>query len=65
VLLFALDPETARRLTAQFTAGQVAKTYCAVVRGYAPASGEIDYPLREELARKSHQGIEEGRLSLA
>jgi tRNA pseudouridine65 synthase len=51
VLLFALDPETARRLTAQFTAGQVAKTYCAVVRGYAPAAGEIDYPLREELDR--------------
>jgi tRNA pseudouridine65 synthase len=48
VLLFALDPETARRLTAQFTAGEVSKTYCAVVRGYAPAAGEIDYPLREE-----------------
>jgi tRNA pseudouridine65 synthase len=47
-LLFALDPGTARRLTAQFTAGQVSKTYCAVVRGYAAAAGEIDYPLREQ-----------------
>ncbi len=49
VLLFALDSDTARRLTEQFTQGQVQKTYLAVVRGYLPSSGIIDYPLIEEL----------------
>lgn len=47
-LLLALDPETARLLTAQFTAGEVHKTYRAIVRGYTEASGVIDYALREE-----------------
>ena len=50
-LLFALDPETARRLTAQFTAGAVEKTYLAVTRGHTDESGVIDYALREELDR--------------
>ena len=49
VLLFALDSHTARLMTAQFTAGQVQKTYLAVVRGYLPDSGVIDYPLVEAL----------------
>lgn len=49
VLLFALDSDTARLMTAQFSAGQVQKTYLAVVRGYLPARGIIDYPLVEEL----------------
>ncbi|MGJ0535033.1 MAG: pseudouridine synthase, partial [Methylocystis sp.] len=33
VLLFALQPEAGKALTAQFEAQQVAKTYLAVVRG--------------------------------
>jgi tRNA pseudouridine65 synthase len=49
VLLFALDPATARALTAQFTAGRVQKTYHAIVRGYTEQAGVIDYALREEL----------------
>ncbi|NCA68943.1 MAG: tRNA pseudouridine(65) synthase TruC [Sphingobacteriia bacterium] len=48
VLLLALDPETARGLTAQFTAGAVHKTYRAIVRGYVEPSALIDYALREE-----------------
>lgn len=51
VLLFALSPETARILAQQFAAGEVSKRYLAVVRGYAPEKGEIDYPLKEELDR--------------
>ena len=51
VLLFALDSETARRLTEQFTQGLVQKTYLAVVRGYTPERAVIDYPLKEELDR--------------
>lgn len=48
VLLLALDPGTARALTAQFTAGAVHKTYRAIVRGYVEPGALIDYPLREE-----------------
>jgi tRNA pseudouridine65 synthase len=48
VLLFALDAGTARTLTAHFTAGQVVKTYQAIVRGYLEPEGVIDYALREE-----------------
>ncbi|WP_295453040.1 tRNA pseudouridine(65) synthase TruC [uncultured Thiodictyon sp.] len=49
ILVFALNPETARELTAQFTAGRVQKTYRAIVRGYTQSAGVIDYALREEL----------------
>ena len=45
VLLFALDPQTARQLSEQFRAQQVKKCYLAVVRGWTDDVGEIDYPL--------------------
>ena len=45
VLLFALDPETARKLSDQFRYHQVEKSYLAVVRGWTDDAGEIDYPL--------------------
>lgn len=51
VLLFALDPESARSLGAAFAAGAVEKTYLAVVRGVPPEEGVIDHPLREEYDR--------------
>ncbi|WP_165007264.1 tRNA pseudouridine(65) synthase TruC [Neisseria yangbaofengii] len=46
VLLFALDPESARALTQQFERKTVAKTYWAIVRGHLPEHGRIDYPLK-------------------
>lgn len=49
VLVFALDPDTARRMTDRFTVGDVKKTYLAVVRGHTAPDGTIDYPLVEEL----------------
>lgn len=49
VLLFALSPELARSVSEQLAAQQVKKRYLAVVRGYAPESGVIDYPLKEQL----------------
>lgn len=49
VLLFALEPATARRLGVQFTAGQVHKSYRAIVRGYTDTAGVIDHALREEI----------------
>lgn len=49
VLLFALDPQTAKSISAQFLEQQVKKTYLAVVRGYTDSEGCIDYALKEEL----------------
>lgn len=48
VLLFALDPVSARDLMRQFDAGEVEKAYFAVVRGWPPAEGVIDDPLRDK-----------------
>ena len=47
LLLFALSRDAAARLTASFTAGEVAKKYLAVCRGIAPAEGTINHPLLE------------------
>lgn len=51
VLLFALSSEVARELAGQFAAGTVHKHYLAIVRGYCPDEGCIDYPLQEQLDR--------------
>ena len=48
VLLFALDSEAARKACSLFEAREVEKRYLAVVRGYVPESGRIDYALREQ-----------------
>lgn len=48
VLLFALDREIGRLLSAQFEAQQVDKTYLAVVRGHPPIAGSIDHPLTRQ-----------------
>ncbi|WP_193377087.1 tRNA pseudouridine(65) synthase TruC [Geobacter sp. OR-1] len=60
VLLFAFSPEIARTLVESFTAGAVQKSYLAVVRGYAPDDGTIDYPLVEDQDKHDHiyTGIE-------
>jgi len=47
VQLFALSAEEARRLSRLFAERRVGKEYLAVVRGFTPASGRIDHPLRE------------------
>ena len=56
VLLFALCKEAARRLADSFAAGGMSKTYVAVVRGWLPDHGDIDYPLTEEPAFRSAPG---------
>lgn len=48
VLLFALDPDAARHLGAQFTAHTVDKRYLAIVRGWPDEAGLIDSPLAED-----------------
>lgn len=48
VLLFALNKETERMAQAAFSERKVDKKYLAVVRGYAPEKGLINYPLAKE-----------------
>ena len=48
LLLFARDPETASALGQALMAGDMAKTYVAVVRGWTPEGGVIDAPLRDK-----------------
>jgi tRNA pseudouridine65 synthase len=47
ILVFALDKETARRMTQSFSDKTVSKSYLAVVRGFAKETESIDYPLKE------------------
>lgn len=56
LLLFARDPDTASVLGQAMMAGEVAKTYLAVVRGWTPEQGMIDHPLREEPEDRRQKG---------
>lgn len=55
VLVFALDKETAQRMTQSFTEKKVIKTYLAVVRGYTEEEERIDYPLKEQRDKTTDQ----------
>lgn len=48
VLLFSLDKGSDSKMQQLFAARQTQKTYLAVLRGYSPEEGEIDYPLKKE-----------------
>lgn len=48
LLLFALNAETNQQLQALFRENKITKKYLAIVRGFAPDEGEIDYPLLKE-----------------
>ena len=48
VLLFALSEAMNSVMQQQFMDGHVHKTYIAIVRGYAPDTQTIDYPLRND-----------------
>lgn len=49
ILVFALSPEIARKLSEQNQQEGWQKGYLAVVRGYLKEAGELDYPLVEQL----------------
>jgi len=59
LLVFARNPDAARCLGQAMMAGQVRKTYLAMVRGWPAASGMIDHPLREEPADRRRKGEEQ------
>ena len=48
VLAFGLDAQTASALGEGFVSGLVRKRYLALVRGWPPAEGEIDYALARD-----------------
>ena len=48
VLAFGLDAQTASALGEAFVSGLVRKRYLALVRGWPPAEGEIDYALARD-----------------
>ncbi|MEP0203177.1 MAG: tRNA pseudouridine(65) synthase TruC [Halioglobus sp.] len=58
LLVFALTPEVAAALSAQFSQREIAKQYLAVVRGYCPLQGEIDHALTHK-----HDRIADSRAS--
>jgi tRNA pseudouridine65 synthase len=57
ILLFGLHKEAAQLLMPAFESREVEKTYLAIVRGYAPEKGTIDYPLKEEKYKEPQQAI--------
>ncbi|MCS4227810.1 pseudouridine synthase [Sphingobacterium sp. BIGb0165] len=48
VLLFSLNKETDQYLQKSFQEHQIDKKYLAILRGFAPEEGLIDYPLKKE-----------------
>ena len=56
LLLFALSPEIARELSAQFAGRSISKQYLAVCRGYVPREGVIDHPLQDKYDRLADRG---------
>ena len=59
VLLLALSSDVARMLSQQFEQHEMTKIYHAVVRGFVPEDGTVDYALTEEqdkIADKFSQG---------
>ncbi len=61
VLVFALDQETARRMTQSFSEGRIAKVYLAIVRGYTREAERIDHPLRDRWDKMTDQNADRGR----
>lgn len=49
ILLFAKSADVARNMSEIFAERDVRKIYHAVVRGFVPDHGRVDYPLKEEL----------------
>ena len=58
VILLAFDSEATRLMSKRFVAGEVSKTYLAVVRGYTAEEDRIDHPLTkstDDIGRKKEK----------
>jgi tRNA pseudouridine65 synthase len=60
-LLFALSPDSAQKMGATILEHRISKTYAAIVRGYAPESGTIDHPLKEERDKCSDRNMRDDK----
>ncbi len=58
VLLFAKSPEAAAPVVKAFQERQPEKIYLAIVRGYAPESGTIDWPIRPDKDNNLKEPVE-------
>ena len=68
VILLAFDSEATRMMSERFVAGEVSKTYLAVVRGYTAKDARIDHPLTkstDEIGRKKEKKIRGHRFPAA
>jgi len=61
VLLFALNSDIARAMGEQFSERTTSKSYLAVVRGYSAEAERVDYPLKEELDRKTDSNADQDK----
>ncbi len=62
-LLFALSSNDAKEMMHLFANGNVNKRYLAIVRGYTPEYGNIDYPLKEQLDRISDRKARKNKVA--
>ncbi len=61
VLVMALSPEIATKLTQQFSQKQITKKYMALVRGHTSGEGIIDYALKEELDKMTDRNAQQDK----
>jgi len=53
LILFARSPDAQRKLSAQFEAREIEKTYVAIVEGIVgPDAGVVDYPMRKDMEQR-------------
>ncbi len=69
ILLFALTEEANRLMQQQFANNQVKKNILAIVRGYTPPEGIIDYPLvnekgKEQLAITHYKTLQQSEINI-
>ena len=69
LLLFAFSPEVDVQLKTAFAERRIAKSYLAIVRGYAPEAGTLDYALRNERgqvqeAQTTYQSLAQAELAV-
>jgi len=57
VLLFALTPETARKISDSFNSDQFQKSYLTILRGFCPEEGIIDYPIPSERGGSKREAV--------
>ncbi|MBI1227183.1 MAG: pseudouridylate synthase [Bacteroidetes bacterium] len=65
VLLFALSPAMNSMLQVKFQNREIQKNYLAVVRGFLPENGEINYPLTNDRGQKQEALTRFERLAIA